>query len=656
MVALPSFTPRALAEWQRFIKSDPANLYGLDVETSAIDFKGLGAFAPDIKTRLIQFGTKSEAWVLPVTGKWRGYVSQFLRSSARFVSHNAAFDATRVLHEFGIDLAERSIDTLPMAALRWPGRTKPKDLKTLASFYISGGLEDAEDELHAEFIDLFYANKPRKTPLLPKSFEHGVSPCRKPRTRGKEKCQTTSWAHSRVGYCREHYLARKPNKTTDEWGWNNIPIDNPAYLQYGGLDAIYVRWLVDVLADEIKRLGMAALSRKEQRVKRISVGQSRRGMLVDKEWTKPILDEVGREYDAVRDRVEEATGFVPGSTYLRDWLRERDVVFEKLDKKALPDLILTYGKEPEVGPVLRDLLEVSQRKNVLTNLRTIWKHATEGDGFVHPNINTMQAHTGRMSYTSPAMQTFKKSDPRLRGCFIARPGHVLVGADYNSQEIRIAAALSRDPMYLKIVNENLNQHVLTAMSLRPATSGAMFALCPTGGCGECEACSKAKKAFPDEYHNVKILDFMQQYSGGPRKIAATLEIEYAEALAMWKGWRATYAGLVAWSERMSRHATVVNPFGRVIPKDPMREYANANYLIQSSGRDMLGESLCILDDHGYGDKIWMTIHDEIVLEVDEFDAEQAAKDLGEHMTFQFGDILIPAEGEIIGKRWGGHAA
>jgi hypothetical protein len=45
-----------------------------------------------------------------------------------------------------------------------------------------------------------------------------------------------------------------------------------------------------------------------------------------------------------------------------------------------------------------------------------------------------------------------------------------------------------------------------------------------------------------------------------------------------------------------------------------------------------------------------------VLEVPEDNWEQDAKLLGECMTFQFGDIEIPAEGELIGQTWAGNFA
>ena len=637
LIALPAFTHKAVDAFDRFTRSD--DVFGLDVESTAIET--LGAFDAGIKMRLIQFGSKTEAWALdPLDPRWRKRIVALLTDeSKRFVSHNASFDSTRVLFEFGIDLGDRSLDTLPMAGLLWPGRTAPggKGLKALSDAHIDTQLSEADRWLHGRFVDLFYAAKERKTPLLPKGFTPGESTCRKPKSKGQDKCQTTSLATSLCGYCEEHYLARKTTKEIETWGWRNIDLHDPLFLRYAGLDAVYVRRLLDILARLLTEAKMGSLSRKEQRIKRLMTAVSIKGHRVDRDWTVSILEEVEEEFGAAEERIEDATGGIKArSNYLADWFRDHGAKVKSLDKEHLPGLIEKYGEDEKMGSVLADLAVVSKNSNLLSNLRTIYKHATEGDGYVHPNINTLQAHTGRMSITGPAMQTLAKKGEkgeRLRGCFIAREGHVFVGADYDSQEIRIAAALSRDPMLLKIVLEGLNQHVLTAESIFPDFTD--------------------KASNPDEYAKAKTLDFAQQYGAFPRKIAATLKISEREATVLWQKWRHTYAGLVAWSDRKAKQRLVRNPYGRLIPRDPHRDYANANYLIQSTGRDVLGEALVRLADAGWAPYFWLPIHDELVMEVPEDRADEACAALTSLMTTTVEGIEVPAEGEVVGYRWRG---
>jgi DNA polymerase-1 len=637
LCVLPRANRAAWNAWQAFVESD--SIFGLDVESTA--FSVLGPFDPSIKTRLIQFGNKHEAWVLdPANPAWRREIVRLLkRADKRFVSHNASFDTTRVRYEFGIDLGDRSIDTLPMASLRWPGITRPKDLKSLSTQYIDGQLAEAEDMLHARFMDLFTAQKPRTTRLLPLSFEPGVSLCRRPRGKAAEKCQEPSWTGSLTGYCYEHWLARKLTSEANVWGWSNIPLDDPMFTSYAGLDAIYVRRLLDILARELGDRGMNRLSKTEQRVKRQMTAVSFKGHRVDVEWTRAILDEVEAEFNEAEGNVEMMTGVKARSPKMKNWFIDQGIRVTSLDKDHVEALVADHGGRPgeTVSDVLANLEVVSKHSNLLSNLRTIMLHATEGDGYVHPNINTLQAHTGRMSITGPAMQTLAKKGEkgtRLRGCFIARDGHVLIGADYDSQEIRIGAGASQDESLLEVIRTGKSQHVITAESIWPDEF-------------------VDKTANPDLYTYAKNLDFAQQYGAMPKKIAAMIGCSEREAVVLWGKWRRTYKGLVQWSDRLAKRPYVVNPFGRVIPRDEFRAYASGNYFIQSTGRDMLGEAMCRLEDAGWAPYFWLPIHDELAMEVPEDRAEEGCAALTEHMTTTILGVEVPAEGEIIGTRWKG---
>ena len=671
LIVLPTYNKAAVAAWGAFVDSD--NLFGLDVETTAIPaFEGQRkTFSPalarpkytvpsdvpasyvkrgylpgqtrEIKVRTIQFANEHEAWVLDVSNPdWRPHIVALLRSAARFVSHNSAFDATRVLHEFGVSLGVRSIDTLPMCGLLWPGSTAPtrgrsKGLKEVCEWVLADdGLLRAEKALYARFVDLYYTQSVK----LPKSFVPGSSPCR--------NCKDEpSWERSGRGFGRDCYYGAAVSQAVQEWGWDNIALDDPVFTSYAGLDALYVRRLVVRLGQMLSAAKMAGLSKDEQRVKRLMVASTNRGRRVDLDWTTSVLDEVGAEFSTAIDDIFERTGLKVRSPKMREWLAERGVRTRSLDKDHLPDLIARFGEDETVGPVLAGIQVYSTHSNLISNLTTVLRHAEGGDGYTHAQINTIQAHTGRMSVTQEAMQTFAKSGikgERLRGCYLARDGFVFVGADYDNQETRIAAALSGDRALNRIVAEGLNQHVLTAESVFPAFV--------------------SKIETPKIYTRAKNLDFAEQYGAMPKKIASMSGMSLAEATDAWNAWRRTYAGLVEWTDSLAKRSHIRNPFGRVIPADEFgRAYANGNYMIQSTGRDLLGRALCNLADAGWGSVIWLPVHDEIVLEVPVERAEEAAEALGAAMTMRLPktgglvrvDVEFPATGEIIGDRWRGLA-
>src|SRR6266550_2118312 len=273
VVALPNSTQERLDDFYKFVDSD--RILGLDVETTTIE--DMGVFAPNARMRLLQLGTKTEAWVLdPHDPFWRPQIQRVLEGAdvwsagTRFVTHTN-YDPLWVRREFDINLNERSIDTLPMTCLLLPGERNDHTLKTWASQHIDPGLRHAEEELHAEFKR-----------LAPSGSRVG----------GKMK----------------------------SWGFTNIPLNNEIYTKYAGLDAIYVRRLLDILSAMMRSKKERALSRREQNIARMANDMQWRGMRIDRQYTRKILDDIEFDYLKADSELLELFGFSPRSPKVVGWL------------------------------------------------------------------------------------------------------------------------------------------------------------------------------------------------------------------------------------------------------------------------------------------------------------------------------------------------
>ena len=76
---------------------------------------------------------------------------------------------------------------------------------------------------------------------------------------------------------------------------------------------------------------------------------------------------------------------------------------------------------------------------------------------------TVSHNTGRLSSSSPInAQNFPSAQ---RSIVVAQPGHVLVGADMDQVELRIAAALWKVELYLRAFSENKDPHSMTAFAV-----------------------------------------------------------------------------------------------------------------------------------------------------------------------------------------------
>jgi DNA polymerase I-like protein with 3'-5' exonuclease and polymerase domains/uracil-DNA glycosylase len=84
-------------------------------------------------------------------------------------------------------------------------------------------------------------------------------------------------------------------------------------------------------------------------------------------------------------------------------------------------------------------------------------------GRMHPGYNAHVAVTGRLSSSKPInAQNFPKL---MRGMVIAAPGNILVGADMDQLELRIAAARWDVGLYLRAFEDGKDPHSMTAFAV-----------------------------------------------------------------------------------------------------------------------------------------------------------------------------------------------
>jgi DNA polymerase-1 len=576
------------AEFERFARS--ADLFGLDVETTPIDESGPRFFGPDFGVRLVQVATADQAMVLRAADpRQRRMIETLLRDRRRrFVTHTN-FDVLAVWVAFGIALGLRAIDTYLLACLLEPGVTADHGLKSLTCRHLDDGLKRAEDDLHA----LFRA-------LAPTGQRAGGRPTL--------------------------------------YGWSHVPIDAEPYVVYAALDAIYVRRLLDVLLAELADLGH--LPAVELWLAAQTTALQIRGIRLDLDYTHALRGEFEQANTAARGELEALMGCKATSPKRVDWLAARGVEFRHFtdagrpslsSKDALPDLLARYPGG-EVGRMLTLTTRMAETGNFATNLARFPGFADTA-GRVHPDYRTLAAHTGRMSVKWPAMQTFKKDDPRLRGCFVAEPGMVLVGCDFKAVEVRVAAALANEPRLIEVIRAGTDIHDNTArLMFGPNWTKAQRTL--------------GKRA-----------TFGTIYGGGAPGLAKQTGVSVEVARDVVQRFKRAYPRITAFGAAMAERDPVRNAARRRIPADPARTYANANYAIQSTARDLLVESLyrlCALE--GWHPFLWAIIHDEIVLQVPTEAAEDARQALHTAMTTSFRGVPIEADSEIIGPRWGGQLA
>lgn len=293
--------------------------------------------------------------------------------------------------------------------------------------------------------------------------------------------------------------------------------------------------------------------------------------------------------------------------------------------------------------VLRPLLRYKELEKLLDFVEQIREHTREGR--LYPDWQPIGAATGRASCRNPNLMAQPKA-AGFRRAFVARDGHVLVTADYSQIELRIMAALSGDPEMTRAFIDGLDLHRLTASRIF--------------GIAEEEVTEKQRKIG-------KQVNFGTLYGMGPRRLVAELaaqgiRISLEDAQAALDGWRRTFSVAAAlireWGEKALRDGYVETALGRrrnfAEPSDGSEAAAVArrggNLPIQGTAADIMKLAMGELAGTG----LVLQVHDELVVEVPEEDAEEAAWRIQETMRRCAEAVLggFPVQVDVaVGATW-----
>ncbi len=135
----------------------------------------------------------------------------------------------------------------------------------------------------------------------------------------------------------------------------------------------------------------------------------------------------------------------------------------------------------------------------------------DAHGRLHTRFNQLATATGRLSSSGPNLQNIPIRGPqgaRMRACFVASPGKLLVGADYSQVELRVLAHFSQDPALLDAFHHDQDIHTRTAALLFDTTQD---------------------RVTPDQRRGAKTINFGLIYGMGPQKLARELSITTNQA-------------------------------------------------------------------------------------------------------------------------------
>ncbi|GAB7081235.1 DNA polymerase I [Megalodesulfovibrio paquesii] len=379
--------------------------------------------------------------------------------------------------------------------------------------------------------------------------------------------------------------------------------------------------LGELLARRVAEAGMAELMRDlEAPLIPVLAAMEATGIAIDRAAFRTFLQDVTRELDNLERRIHQLAGH---PFNIRSSLQLAKVLFDELQlspagktpggkASTSQDVLEKLAGEHEVVRAILDFRKLEKLRS--TYLEPLPRLADE-HGVLRTTFHQLATATGRLSSSNPNLQNIPirgEHGARMRGCFVARPGALLVAADYSQIELRVLAHMSGDPTLIDAFRHGADIHARTAALLF----------------------DKAQEdVTPDERRNAKTINFGLIYGMGPQSLAQELQVSLKEAKAFIARYFEKLARLKAFYDEIEEAAKrdgyvlTLAHRRRLLPQIHSQNAQVAsqarrqavNTRIQGSAADIIKLAmLAVFHDpelRRLGARMLLQVHDELVLEV-----------------------------------------
>lgn len=431
----------------------------------------------------------------------------------------------------------------------------------------------------------------------------------------------------------------------------------PAYEELGEFAEIAaLPGLAEVMLAEVERQGMTwLLNEIELPLTEVLASMEHYGVRVDSEGIKRFGETLTEEMSGIEGQIYfmaghefnigspkqlgvvlfEEMGLPHGKKTKTGYSTNADVLENLRDKHEIVDLILQY----------RQLSKLNS-----TYVEGLLKVVSE-DGRVHSLFKQTETRTGRISSAEPNVQNIPvrtELGRNMRKFFMAEEGKILLDADYSQIELRILAHMSGD--------KNMQEGFLNGMDIHTATAAQVFDM-------------PADMVTSEMRRAAKAVNFGIVYGIGAFSLSKDIGVTVAEADRYIKNYFAKYPNIHSFMDGTVADAQesgyAVTMFGR---RRPIPELKNSNKNVQAFGKraamnaPVQGTAADIikiamikvyrrLKAENLDARLILQVHDELIIEVSEKDAERAAAVLGEEMRGAAA-LDVPLTADVSkGKTW-----
>jgi len=427
---------------------------------------------------------------------------------------------------------------------------------------------------------------------------------------------------------------------------------SPEMIEYVARDAKVLISLHRKLMGKIERAKLSRVLDIEQRAQHGILWMARSGLPFDEAQWLDLAEEAKEEAARANERLQEMVPPHPDGKRW-NWNSHKQV------KQGLSMVGLTVENTRDETlarldhPFARLLREYRKKKGIASRHGEKWLYSKDGakrviDGRVYPSWKQIGAATGRMACAEPNLQAIPHGSGH-HSCVRAPEGRVLVKADYSQIELRLAAKMWGEPVMLETFREGGDVHEATARSIT----------------GKEEVTKEERKL-------AKAVNFglifgqgakgFQDYARDKYGVEMTLQ----EADAYRTRFFETYRGIARWhaaiGARLRRRQFDTRTLAGRLRRDVRSYTEHLNAPVQGTAADGMKMALALLWEHRDecpGAAPILAVHDEIVVECDEGDAEKIEASLKKAMVDGMEAVVnatephVPIEVEAtVSQTWG----
>ncbi len=414
--------------------------------------------------------------------------------------------------------------------------------------------------------------------------------------------------------------------------------------------------LVCVLTKELKDHGMYALYQQiELPLCPVLYRMEKAGIAIDRTQMEQFGKMLSQRIDDCEKIIFESAG---GPFNINSTKQLGQLLFETLGLPPVKKTKTGYSTNADVLEKIRHLhpiVPAIMDYRMLTKLKSTYADGLMkevcDDGRIRTTFQNLVTATGRLSSTDPNLQNIPvRSDlgAEIRKMFVAKPGHVLVDADYSQIELRVLAHIADD--------KAMQQAFAGGTDIHTVTAAQVFGVLP-------------EAVTPLQRRNAKAVNFGIVYGISEFSLAEDIGVSRYEAKAYIDSYLDHYSGVREYMHQVVSDARETGftqtMFGRrrYIPELKssnfnIRQGAERialNTPIQGTAADLIKLAMVRVDAALKASfpqaQLLLQVHDELIVECPESCAAEVAALVSRQME-QVAQLKVPLLAEAkCGRTW-----